>query len=267
MTDVMTAGTGADAAARPPRRPDLWPPWARLLAGAVVLAWVAMLVGGLVQQVHPATLAQLERDIRAGQVEVVRVNGGLPANAMGSAGVTLQWRSGWSRREATVVEASPGKPRREARSNKATVVDPGLRDRIRALDPDLRIEEAGLPTSGPIVFTMPVPWWAAVSALLVWFFTIMMVGAGPQPRRATRAAWAWLVVLAAPVGVPAYLALGGPTRALLVRPGAGRRLTGGWGFLLAVMLASTLGNAYADEAAPPAEPTRLASSSGSTSGA
>ena len=228
----------------------------------MVLAWVAMLVGGLMQQVHPATLADLERDIRAGKVEVVRVNGGLPAKAWATAGVTLQWRSGWSRREATVVEASPGKPRREARSDKATVVDPGLRDRIRALDPDLRIEEAGPPSSGPIVFSMRVPWWAAVSAMLVWFFTIMMVGVGPEPRRATRAAWAWLVVLAAPVGVPAYLALGGPTRALLVRPGAGRRLTGGWGFLLACALGVERSTTPTRRGGTAAEPTRLASSVG-----
>ncbi len=64
----------------------------------------------------------------------------------------------------------------------------------------------------------------------------LVLNGGPRPWRATRWAWAWLVLLVPPFGIAAYLALGGPTG--LFRPRDPRRvwLTGGWAFLLALLL-------------------------------
>ena len=54
------------------------------------------------------------------------------------------------------------------------------------------------------------------------------------PERATRWAWFWLQWN--PVGVLAFLLLSGPVPGVPApRPGA-RRLTGGWAFLLSLLL-------------------------------
>ena len=48
-------------------------------------------------------------------------------------------------------------------------------------------------------------------------------------------AWAWLVRPAPPVGVPAYLLLGGPVELGRPKPLARLWLTGGWAFLLGLL--------------------------------
>lgn len=62
-----------------------------------------------------------------------------------------------------------------------------------------------------------------------------MAGAGPAPWRATSWAWIWLILGGGPLGSIAYLLLGGPLG--LWRPrDVNRRLTGGWAFLIALVL-------------------------------
>jgi hypothetical protein len=79
------------------------------------------------------------------------------------------------------------------------------------------------------------PGWLGLFYLVLLAATLVLKG-GPRPWRATRWAWAWLVLLVPPYGIAAYLVLGGPTG--LLRPRDPRRvwLTGGWAFLLALVL-------------------------------
>ena len=73
------------------------------------------------------------------------------------------------------------------------------------------------------------------AGVAVWLAVLLLIVGGPEPWRATRWAWGWVVLLAGPLGSVAYLLLGGPLA--LLRPHAGhRRLTGGWAFLLAWFL-------------------------------
>lgn len=63
---------------------------------------------------------------------------------------------------------------------------------------------------------------------------------GPQPRWATRWAWFWLMLNPALlVMVPLFLIVSGPIRTTVepTRP-TGRRLTGGWAFLLGAVVLS-----------------------------
>ena len=73
---------------------------------------------------------------------------------------------------------------------------------------------------------------ARVVLVVVGVLWLLVLAAGPEPRHATRFAWFWLafspLVLLA---VPAYLVLG----ARGAQEGR-RRLTGGWAFLLTLVL-------------------------------
>ncbi|RHW25914.1 hypothetical protein D0Z08_16365 [Nocardioides immobilis] len=69
----------------------------------------------------------------------------------------------------------------------------------------------------------------------LFVMTIGMLGAAGEPWRATRWAWFWLILMLPPFACPAYLLFGGP--AGLARPKRPEaRLTGGWAFLLAILL-------------------------------
>jgi len=75
-----------------------------------------------------------------------------------------------------------------------------------------------------------------VLRLAGWCAALALLLGGAEPLRATRWAWFWLLTVPY-VGVPAFLLLSGPTPGLPgPRPGR-HRLTGGWAFLLSVLLA------------------------------
>ncbi|MBB2892973.1 hypothetical protein [Flexivirga oryzae] len=65
---------------------------------------------------------------------------------------------------------------------------------------------------------------------------------GPQPRWATRWGWFWLILNPAlVVTLPLFLLASGPLRPTdHPEPPTGRRLTGGWAFLLAVIVLGSI---------------------------
>ncbi|MFC3688022.1 hypothetical protein [Aquipuribacter hungaricus] len=81
----------------------------------------------------------------------------------------------------------------------------------------------------------------ALVLLVAWLATLWLVVAGPEPYRATRWAWAWLLAPGlGPLGPLACVVLSGPTPGLgVVRP-AGRRLRGGWALLVSLALSAAL---------------------------
>ncbi|MBW0253978.1 hypothetical protein [Cellulomonas sp. PS-H5] len=82
----------------------------------------------------------------------------------------------------------------------------------------------------------------ALGALVALPLTLV---AGPEPRLATRWAWFWLAVHAWPVAI-AYLALEPtPVWDRRGRTAPERRLTGGWAFLLGLLLGPALLRALA----------------------
>lgn len=81
----------------------------------------------------------------------------------------------------------------------------------------------------------------ALVLLVAWLATLWLVVRGPEPYRATRWAWFWLLAPGlGPLGPLACVVLSGPTPGLgVVRP-AGRRLRGGWALLVSLALSAAL---------------------------
>ena len=101
-------------------------------------------------------------------------------------------------------------------------------------EPDLRTARGPASSFGDL-WGRELPGWVAWWGIVAWASTWLLVIGGPQPWRATRWAWVWLVSIGAPVGMLGYLLLGGPLG--FWRPAdLNRRLTGGWAFLLAMVL-------------------------------
>ena len=91
---------------------------------------------------------------------------------------------------------------------------------------------------GPHVLGWVAPDWTGLARLFLVIGTLAHLVLGPQPWRATRWAWFWLFGVLSPLGMIAFLVLSGPTPGVRTPRSGARRLTGGWAFLLALVLGS-----------------------------
>jgi hypothetical protein len=176
-------------------------------------------------------------------VDTVRIAGGPPA-MRGFAVVEVHWRSGSFAYSTEVVEARPVEAGRRAgaRDGVTGVVGGDLGERLRRLQPGLRVERVDH-QSGPSTHVLgrELTGWMAWVLIVVFLSTLVLLVLGPEPWRATRWAWFWLLTsAAAPLAAVAYLVLAGPTS--LVRPPreGNRRLTGGWAFLIASVVTTAV---------------------------
>jgi hypothetical protein len=96
------------------------------------------------------------------------------------------------------------------------------------------------PSSDADLHGWRVPVWWGFAVIGLALATLALLVNGPQPWRGTRWAWFWLMALASPLGVAAFLLLAAPTPLLGAPRADARRLTGGWAFLLGVVLSATL---------------------------
>jgi hypothetical protein len=72
--------------------------------------------------------------------------------------------------------------------------------------------------------------------------SFLLPAAGPEPWRATRWAWLWAVLLAAPVGTLAFALLSGPTPLVPAPRNRARRLTGGWALVILTVFVARFRN-------------------------
>ena len=198
-----------------------------LLLGVMALATAALMVATGEKR---SEFGDLLGAVARGEVYEVRVVGlDDDGTWSGYTTVELQWSGQVDRwAEVVVVRDGDGPPLDPGQ----VVMDGDPRDVLRALDPDIVLTPgrevgayssfAGWRVEGPGAFAGPV----------AWLGTLLLVIGGPEPWRATRWAWGWMILLGGPLGGAAYLLLGGPLAVLRPRPGH-RRLTGGWAFLLA----------------------------------
>ena len=207
----------------------------------LLVAWMVLLTSAVFLGARESSLAHLEEDLEAGRVDTLQMSDGMSDGGRGFSTVEVTWRSGVLRHTTQVIEARPSTAaRRASREDVTAVVEPGLADRLVALHPDLRIEDADLGDRSAEALGWRLPDWVGLVGLGLAISTVFLFVLGPEPWRATRWAWFWLLGLGAPIVMVAYLLLAGPTSAVPPPRDLSRRLTGGWAFLISVVLGSAL---------------------------
>jgi hypothetical protein len=218
---------------------------ARVIAWVVLVGWVVVILASLWWG-YPktSTYADLKADVATGRVTAVQVDGGLRPHARGFSVVELRWREGVVGFSTTVVEATGKRvPRYVDKSEVTAVLDEPVEWQLREANPQVHFSAAESSSVTISVFGWSPPEWVSYVFAAVLLATWAMVIAGPEPRRATRWAWFWLVFLTSPVGCIAYLLLSGVLTARTLETSATRResrLTGGWAFLLAIVAGAAL---------------------------
>lgn len=240
MTRGQETAEELPAAVTPSRRPVHR--WHRLrlllLVGWLLLAAAAVGLGERTSSFH-----QLEAGVASGDVrEVSLVGDTLSPASHGFSTVEVHWRDGLVRHVATVIAAQPRRaaPGRNFRGDATEVVTGNVGDRLRASQPGLRVESREGYPSGTTYLGLRLPSWVTWTAFGLGLATFCLLIGGPEPWRATRWAWFWLLGSVFPLGMIAFLLLSGPTPLPPPR-NPRRRLTGGWAFLLALVLSNAFG--------------------------
>lgn len=218
-----------------------WSSWPRRTGWALLAGWAVLIVSIPFAGERAASVADLRAAVEAGDVRVVHVSGELGEGGRGFSTLDLRWREGLLAYHAEVREARPLRSAPRGGGDVPTV-RAGVVDRLAAAHPDLRVErDRGHSSSfSGEVLGWRLPAWSVGLGLALSLAALGLLVVGPQPWRATRWAWFWIFGIATPLGMLAYLVLGGPTAlASPPRPGASR-LTGGWAFLLAFLAGSVL---------------------------
>ena len=235
---MSTVGNAASSTVSGARRPvALWLRWA--LIGWWFLGAAAVLVVGE----RPSSLPALLAAIDAGQVSEVQVIGVLPPGAEGFVTQDVRWRQDGLSRYAKVRHASPGHTQDQgAYSEAATSI--GVATVIHQHSPDVRVRVSPTPSSSIAseVWGWRVPPWLGGFVLTGVLGSLLVLGTGPEPWRATQWAWAWAVLLAAPVGTLAFALLSGPTPLVPSPRIDARRLTGGWAFIIMLVFGAMITN-------------------------
>ena len=205
----------------------------------LLVCWLIVVVATVVTGERAASWDEVRTRVATGDVDTVRVVGELPARATGYSVVEVHWRHGLMRYTADVVHVRgrSAKPR-AATDGSMPVVHASPSSRLRALQPNLRVMQDQQRSDGGRLLGWQVTGSLGWVAALLFLVGLGVLVAGPQPWRATR--WAWFWLLMPPVGAIAFLLASGPTPGLPGPRDPHRRLTGGWAFLLSLALLSVL---------------------------
>lgn len=219
-------------------RVEHWERRDRILGWALALGWLCLLVSVVVVGERQSSYGQLEAGLRAGEITEVQLIGDLmPDDALGSEGVTVRWRDGLIVRTATFTHATNERMARAARRNGSAepIIAGSVQSHLASHATDVRLTRGSDRGSSFSAWGYEAPGYVGLAYLVLLVGTLMLIG-GRRPWRATPWAWGWLVLLAPGVGVPCYFLFGGPTSLLRPRPPGRVWLTGGWAFLLALLL-------------------------------
>ena len=177
-------------------------------------------------------LNQLSASISDGSVTRVELVSAPRDSWRGRTTLTLQWRGSWLDRFAE-VEVDGRRTPGTFDDGSRIVGDPVTYLRAIAFPQELDIAYVDRP-SRQEWRGWRAPHWVGWLGVATWFGTVLLAGNGPEPWRATKWAWTWLTLWGGPLGCLAFFLLGGPLG--LWRPkDLGRRLTGGWAFLIGVV--------------------------------
>lgn len=197
----------------------------RVVAWVLVALWVVVTVVGVRDASRESSYATFLALVRGGEVTEVTVVGDV-TTPRSSGGVELRWDSGLVESRAYVTGVHPAGPALRARTLGRRLPAP-VAETLRERYPELAVRTAQ-PTGGTGI-------WLGGLSLLETLWTLVLLATTAGPLRATRWGWFWLFWILPPVGLVAFLLLGGPTGLVPQREG-GRRLTGGWAFILSLVL-------------------------------
>lgn len=237
MTHVTAVPAIADRPAHPTRResPELG---RKLTAWLLLLCWLVAIAGAVVEGERHSTASDLIGAIADGDVHHVQASGGLGGFGTGYATVHLRWREHGVQHSAEVVQIRGRHHGRVSVGGGATGRFTGdLDDYLTSEGGSIAIEHSGDLEGG--LFAEYAGWevrgWTAALIAALFVLTVLKGASGPEPWRATRWAWFWLMLAVPPIACPAYLLVGGPT-GLAPPSRPERRMTGGWAFLLGMLL-------------------------------
>lgn len=204
----------------------------------LALLWLVSLLMIVLAGERRSDLGALHGGLADGRVSEVRVTGLSEGGVQGGfATVRLNWDSRFLHRYTEIIVASSGREAEGAYNSEdlpVVVGDPvatleRLRPGVAIVRDDYRsgsyVELSGTTLHG---------WPGSVVGLTVLATLFVLLG-GPQPWRATRWAWFWIVVASPLVGGLAFIVFGGPLAAAPPKDRS-RRLTGGWAFLIGLLL-------------------------------
>lgn len=217
---------------------DRWARRGRAAGWILAVGWLALLMSLVAFGTRESSYDQLRSGIRSGAItEVQESSTDFEPGMSDFETVTLRWREGLISRTATLIHASGERAAKDARRDGQSdpVVVGSVADHLTALNPDLRVRTGERTYPAYTLSGWEGPGWIGLAYLVLLLGTLVLIR-GTRTWRATRAAWAWLVLLAPPFGVPAYFLFGGPLGLFRPRPPIRVGLTGGWAFLLALLL-------------------------------
>jgi hypothetical protein len=200
-----------------------------------VAGWLLVIVAVPVFGERTASWQDLRELASSQKVDSVRISSELPADATGFATIQLHWRHGLLRYQAEVVQVRGSD---ERPSHAKVILHSSPSSLLARLQPDVHIARGERYLGGVNLFGWQTPDVLGIPAAVLFFAGLALLVGGPEPWRATR--WAWFWLLFPPIGGIAFLLLAGPVPAVPRPRDLSRRLTGGWAFLLAIPLAAVL---------------------------
>ena len=107
-------------------------------------------------------------------------------------------------------------------------------------------DAAGVPVTvtGPFSYPSGISFPNGAPGALAGLAVLLLLIGGPQPRLATKWAWFWLGIAVTPLWLAFVVLEPLPMWADRPQPAARRRLTGGWAFLLSLVLAAVVTSAW-----------------------
>lgn len=228
--------------------------WAHRCRLALALAWLILAVGVIGIGERRGSFTALEQTLDAGRISSVSVEGdGLVAGADGPVTQTVHWRAQGQHRITEVVVRARAEDDQDdadaqytdvetpwwspsgATGPPTTIIGTDVGAYLQDRHPQLLVTRPSPPAHlGSRYLGWQMPTWLFLPGLLVYLGTLGLLISGPQPWRATRWAWFWLFLN--PIGTPLFLLLSGPTPLVPAPRRIERRLTGGWAFLLSLIL-------------------------------
>lgn len=202
----------------------------------LLVGWIAVAVAIPLSSTRTSTWADLVDRVESGKVTAVQVSRELPAGRDGEVTVHLRWRDGHWRHVTEVTQVSEDREFELVDNDRSTeTLTTSPTAELKGFQPDLVVSELDVPDHELARFLgFEFTWVLTIAAVVLTVAGLVLLVLGPNPWRATRWAWFWLMGL--PPVAALFVLLSGPVPGLPPPRRPLDRLTGGWAFFISVVL-------------------------------